>query len=269
MDGSVTTTVTIKMDFGIKINKLDDLKNLEKYKYIYFGNEFCEKKNPSFYFCERIVNYCNEHNKIPVLLTPYLTQKYLIKLKELISKIYLIKKEFEITINDFGLIEFLKSMPEIKVNLGRLQIKMKKGPEIMSNVLNENIETFKVNSLNNPGFIRFMKKENINRFEMDIPPQGLLLPNNKKITLYVGNAVITTTRRCPFIDSMEENYNLCIKDCKKECLNFYVVKNTKFYDDLIYVLGNTEFIKTSNTLSMDLKDKFDRILIFKKIEDLL
>jgi len=257
------------MDFAIKINKIEDLKNLSKYKFIYFGNEFCERKMPSFSFIKQIINFCNEHNKTPVLLTPYLTDEYLYKMKKLIEYVYSLRKKFEITIQDFGLIHFIKQFPEIKINLGRLQIKMKKGPEIMSKVLDENTETFKTNSLNNEFFIEFMKNEKIKRFEIDLPPQGITLPASEKITLYIGNSIITTTRRCPYIDSFNENYCQSLNKCKKECMNFYLIKNTKFYDELIYVLGNAEFIKTSKKIPLELKNKFDRILIFKKIEDLL
>ncbi len=261
------------MKYGIKINNIEeDLKGLDKYDFVYFGSEFCERKIPNFEFCKKVFEFCNKNNKIPVLLTPYLTDKGINTLKDLISRLHILKKDFEITINDFGMIYLLKEFPEIKINCGRLLIKMKKGPEIMSGALNQSPEMFKDSSLSNNLFIDFMKNNGIKRFETDLPHQRLNLPN-EKITAYLGNIVISTTRRCNFIDC-EKEMQYQIKDCEKECLKYCVVKNTEFHDELIYVMGNAEFLKSDkdkNSINNDniLEGKFDRIVEFQKITKVL
>lgn len=262
------------MEYGIKIcgieqlNGLEQLKNLDRYRYIYFGNEFCDKKIPSGQFCREVVQYCLENSKIPVFLTPYLTDVGISILKKRIDDIYSIHKEFEITINDYGILEFLKGYPEVRINMGRMLIKMKKGPEIMSGVLDKDPLGFRQTSLSSI-FIDFAKASNITRFEMDIPPQGLVLPDSNNISLYLGNCIIASTRRCPYIDADKKDFRYEIKGCKKECMNYCIAKNTRFYDKLIYVLGNSEFLRTDKAIDPDLKDKFDRIVIFRKIIDVL
>jgi hypothetical protein len=229
-------------------------------------------KIPSFDVCKKFFNYCKANRKTPVLLTPPLTDYGIKLLKTLIPKLVSLKNELdidlEITINDFGLIDFLKQY-DIKVNLGRMQVKMKKGPEVLTRAFESNIEELKFNSLNNNNFLEFFKNENITRFECDIPLQGIVLPKHENITIYIGNSVISCTRRCPYIDSDTNEFNYEIKPCKRECLKSYLVKNTKYFDHLIYVIGNAEFLKTSKKIDKDLKNCFNLVVIFRKMEDLL
>ncbi len=268
--------------YGLKINDVNDLCDLERYAYIYFGSEFCERKIPSFDFCRQVFIFCIKNNKTPVVLTPYLSELYLenyfILIKKLLAEF---DCNFEITINDFGLLNKLSSsslnLSGVRFNLGRLQIKMKKGPEVMTCVSKNSLNKYKSNSLNNDKFISLMNSRGISRFEIDIPSQGLNLPfinsgddeSGSCVTLYLGNYVINTTRRCPFINSGHDDYSYSIESCSRECFSSYLVKNTKYYDELIYVLGNAEFVKTKNLIDDDLKNKFDRVVIFKKMTDLL
>lgn len=266
------------MKFGLKINRLEQLNNAAKYKYIYFGNEFCEKKLPTIDFSKKVIDFCQKNDKIPVLMLPFLTEFGFKKAKELIDNINKLIdnisnpsaiKYFEITINDYGILDHIKKFPNIKLNLGRLLIKMKKGPEIMSGALRENHEKFKENSLNNPMFIDFIKKHGISRFEVDLPPQGRNLPKHEKITLYLGNSVLSVTKRCPYIDSMKSCFKYEIKECLKECLKFYLVKNTKYYSENIYVMGNAEFQKTEKQIPKEFKKCIDRIVLFPSMQSLL
>ncbi|MFW6025274.1 MAG: hypothetical protein ACOCRX_02925 [Candidatus Woesearchaeota archaeon] len=263
--------ILIRMEYGIKINKLEELKsiNLPKYKYIYFGNEFCERKIPSKSKIKKIFSFCKSKNKIPVFLTPPLTYKGIEKMKSILKE--LLDNQFEIVINDIGLLNLdILNNKNIKKNLGRLLIKSKKGPEITAGNLNEPPENFRESSLSNKRFIDFFKNY-VGRFEIDLPSQGINLPENEKISLYMGNSVISVTRRCPYIDSdkPKEEYNYKIKRCKKECLKYYTVKNTKYYSEPIFVMGNAELLKTKMKVPKELKGKIDRIIIFSKIQKCL
>ena len=257
------------MDLGIKISRLEQLeKDLTRYKFIYFGSEFCENKIPTIAFANQVFEFCKLHDKIPVLLTSFLTDKSIKETKILIQELIKRNQPFEVTINDFGLLTFLTN-PNPKINCGRLLIKMKKGPEILSNVLNADIKTFKTNSLNNKLYLNFLKDRGIKRFETDLPEQGIELPDNENITLYLGNILLSLTRRCPFIDCDKANFSYSIKDCKKECENYCVVKNTKFHEKLIFMLGNAEFLKTEKKISNDLKGKINRVIVFQGMLSLI
>jgi hypothetical protein len=261
------------MEFGIKINDEKDLiriPHLTKYKYIYFGSEFCEKKIPLVLTAVKIFDFCEKNEKIPVLLTPPLTEVGLTILKKLINELKKFYIEFEITINDFGLIEVLKQESQIKMNCGRLLIKMKKGPEITSGALKEVPENFKDNSLSNPFFIEFIKQFNINRFEVDLPFQGINLPSenltNGNMSLYLGNSVLSVTRRCIYAKSDTKDYDYKINGCKKECLNCIIVKSNKHYDEPVYVAGNAEFLVGEMQINESLRGKFNRIVMFPGIK---
>ena len=138
------------MEFGIKIKNIEQLGSVkDKYNFIYFGDECCERKIPGLSFAQKVFEYCIKKGKTPVLLSPLVTDSGIKKLRVLIKELYILKEDFELTINDFGVLNLMKEFPNIKINCGRLLIKMKKGPEILSTVLSKNVETFKANSLTN------------------------------------------------------------------------------------------------------------------------
>ncbi|MCK5449256.1 hypothetical protein KAI32_00145 [Candidatus Pacearchaeota archaeon] len=258
------------MEFGIKISSLEELQNLkylDKYNLIYFGNEFCERKIPTFSETKEIFEFCIKKNKTFVLLTPLLTNLGINNLKHLIKDISEINKKFEVTINDLGLLEILEAFPEVKINYGRVLIRMKKGPEIMTGCLKESPDNFKDNSLSNPELLDFLKDLNIKRFETDVPPQGIDLPENSNITLYLGNSVISVTRRCIYPKCNTSEYNYKIEPCKKECLNQIITKETKYFDRPVFIIGNAELIKTEMIIPEELKNKFNRIVIFPNIKN--
>lgn len=254
------------MEYGIKIKELEELEKISpNYKYIYFGNEFCEKKIPSVEEIIRILEYCNKNNKTLVLLTPPLTNKGVEVLKGIIREVPK-GNNFEITINDFGILETLKNIPNIRINCGRTLIRMKKGPEIMTGILNEPPEHFKDNSLSNPDFREIIKGLGIKRFEVDLPPQGINLPKKEDITLYLGNSSVSLTRRCIYPKCDTEEYDYKIGNCKKECLFQIITKQNEYYNQPIFVVGNAEIIKTQNTIPAELRDSVNRIVIFPNIK---
>ena len=172
-----------------------------------------------------------------------------------------------LTINDYGILNFLKNNPHIKINYGRILIRMRKGPEIMTGCLNEKSENFKDTSISNKDLREYLKSQKIKRFELDIPPQGINLPGGENISLYLGNSVISVTRRCIYPKCETENYNYKIEPCRRECLNQIITKETKFYDRQIFVIGNAELIKTKMKIPKELKNKFNRIVIFPTIKN--
>jgi hypothetical protein len=255
------------MEYGIKITNEKELEGLDKkYSHIYFGNEFCERKIPSIEELLNLLNKCKKEGRKLVLLTPPLTDKGLITLKNLIQTAYKENQDFEVTINDFGIIEELRKLPKLKITCGRTLIRMKKGPEIMSGCLNEPPENFKDNSLSNREFRELLKENGIQRFEVDIPPQGINLPKKENLTLYLGNSSISVTRRCIYPKCDKKDYDYQIGECKKECLFQIVSRENPYFKQPVFVVGNAEIIKTENKIPSDLKGKINRIVIFPSLK---
>ncbi len=258
------------MEYGIKISKIEQLENIpSKIKYVYFGNDLCERKMPSKEYCITILDFCKNKNLTGVFLTPFLTDSFIEKYIDLISS--LSNYNFEVTINDLGLLNEINKLKNLTLNLGRLFIKMKKGPEIISGVLNQEISVFKKNSLFNPYFIPFYVSLGINSFEIDMPLQGIDLPNNALVNLYIGSSLISLTRQCDYANIEQKEYAYGINECSKECLNNHFIKKYSDFKE-IFVIGNSEFVKTSLNLDLFLdkyftKNNLKRVVFFRDIED--
>ncbi|MBD3164007.1 hypothetical protein GF323_02315 [Candidatus Woesearchaeota archaeon] len=250
-----------------QLNKID----IKKFGCIYFGNEFCERKLPDLSFCNKIFGFCRKNSLTPVLLTPYLTDKGISKIEPLLKSLDKSDQAFEITVNDIGLLSFLQGnlCDNVKLNLGRLLIKMKKGPEIMSGVLNQDKEQFRQNSLQNPLFLEFYKKLGIKRFETDIPPQQADLPENENLSLYLGNCCISSTRRCIYQNCESRDYKYSISQCNEECLNYYIERKMLMPSSPYFILGNAEFLRQTNPLSEKIREKANRYVFFNSLHDLL
>jgi hypothetical protein len=249
------------MEYGIKINGLGE-EISGKYKYVYFGDETCERKMPAPEDAKKIFLQCAEKKITPVLMLPFMTDAGIEKAEKLVNELDKLNINFEATTNDLGIIETLIKTKNCTINCGRLLIKMKKGPEIMAG---EKTEAFRANSLKSTEFIKFMEKLGIKRFETDIPPQGIDLPEGKNITAYLGNVLISTTRRCPFIDIFSDNYTYKVKECHKECLKMLFTKKTQFHKETIYAIGNSEYLTKEKNLEMEMKGKVNRVVVFKSL----
>ena len=265
-----------------KINFIDDIKLFDKHKkdkHVYFGSEFCEKKLFSSGDLKIIVS--KKYEQKVTLVFPYLTQKYLDKVKEMFDFINLHSDTFcEIVFNDWGLFYFIrKNYPEIKnLVLGRLLTKQKTDPffyDVVSNkqkmsysknnifipkkITNETEEYFSQTLVNSKIFQRFMLQNNIVRVELDNVNRKMNVTPCKKIkaSIYYPYVKITTTRFCTYLNMLKNKS--CAKHCDK--LSMELKKYRVPYNYIIR--GNTVNYKNNRLPNAEelAKNNIDRIVI--------
>ena len=259
------------------ISNIDNLNKCGKYNRIYFGDEFCQMKNPQLKDLKYIVS--NINNQKFSIVFPYLTEQYLQQVKQLISFISKYPAIFdEIIFNDWGLFYFIrKNYPDIKLVLGRLLTKQKTDPfatEIIANkqkiiasennifvpkkVSNEAVEYFSETFINSKIFQKFMSNHNIVRVEIDNLNWDIKvnLPKNIKASIYYPYVKISTTRFCGYLNMLENN-------CTKQCDKFNIELN-KYRSQYNYIIkGNTVLFKNDKlpTIKQLEKNGVDRIIL--------
>lgn len=261
-----------------KIKFVDDIKLLNKYKgekHIYLGSEFCEKKLFDLNDLKNIV--AKKNKKKITLVFPYLTQKYLDKVKDMFELISVNSNIFcEIVFNDWGLFYYIRNnYPDIKLVLGRLLTKQKTDPFaysavyskqpvsssknnvfIAKQVAKETKEYFSQTLINSKIFQKFMIKNNIIRVELDNINWkiNINLPKQIKASIYYPYVKITTTRHCNFLNMLDNK--ICQKHCKTS-----EIKLKKYKVSYEYIIkGNTVNYKNVDTANIK-NNYIDRVII--------
>lgn len=213
------------MEKVILINRYKNINEInQKFHRIYFGNEFCEKLYPNINEFLKISKYCEEDNKKISILTPHTSSKELPKIIKSLKIIDNLNKNYEIIINDFGILNIIKKL-SLNANLvwGRLfQNHIKLG--------NNNL---------------FLKEYKINRTEYD-RIEDIDKKNKIDKTLYYPYVFITKTRYCVF-SNLYSNENKGLIECRKECLKNLLKLNNENLIKPTILRGNSQFIKKNYT----------------------
>ena len=251
------------MENALFISKIENLKHFKKdYNRLYFGNEFCENLIPTKDELLKVLSFVSEKKLDFTFVTPYVTNKGLKKLQPLIK---LIPKEAEVVINDWGLLKLVKSK-KLKPVLGRLLVKMKKGPRIL-NILEtapeETLKPLRKSNVEVPIFQKFLKENNIKRVEIDNLLQGIDL-NLFTIqgSLYTPFVYLTTTRRCLInsSDLISKKDIIGIYPCHRECQNYTAELKHELMPKTIILKGNTQFMKNEKIPNNLKKNGINRIV---------
>ena len=275
---SIVILNNMKMEKIKFVENIKDLNKYKRYKHIYLGSEFCEKR---LFTLKDLKNIVARKNKQKItLIFPYLTQAYLDKVKDMCEFIDENNDIFcEIVFNDWGLFYFTrKNYPNIKLVLGRLLTKQKTDPvayytvfskQIISSSKNnifipkqisqETKEYFAQILINSKIFHKFMIKNNIVRVEIDNVnwSMKIKLPKQIKASIYYPYVKITTTRHCGLLNMLSKDK--CRKQCEKNN-----IKLNKYRVDYNYIIkGNT--VNYKNTIiagDRELEENcIDRIVI--------
>lgn len=270
-----------------KIKILNKLKNIDV---LYFGNEFCQNKIPNLKQLEFSYSFSTKNKIKFVLVLPFITNLKISSVKILLNFLNSKKENIEVVFNDWGTFTLISKYKNLKPVLGRLLNKQRKDP-IAQNILDNSqskmkfiiennkqvlvqvkqipktlIEYFQHTYLDVPEIQRFMIKNDITRYEMDLVPwQNKLKTNNKiKISVYYPYVNISTTRYCGAINL--DYSSKCNKICEKQTI--IVGKKTLKYP--YYIIGNAIFYKADiEILKKELKcSKISRI-VFNDIQSLL
>ena len=274
------------MEKAIHITSFKKLKYFKKgeYQRIYWGIEFCQNLIPNLIDTEKILRFIKQNNLKLSLVTPFVTETGLIRLKEIFKWCKQQKVKFEIVVNDWGVLECLYTEFHgfFEIALGRLLVRQQRDPAI-KRVLEKqpllavkgrdgrvNIivhrpptkkyqEGIKASYVNSPSLQDFISKFGIERVELNNLIQGLNLEGIRfKKSLYTPFVNISTTRFCP----METRFQkICrINICSRECQRYYDILRNRSIPKIIYKRGNTTFYKNPvNTRKIE-KIGIDRLI---------
>jgi len=207
--------------YEIIINNIMTAKGMSNCQRIYFGSSFCSQY--FLHLSEEEINglilVCHKRNMKLTLVLPTFTQKDLDKGKR---KISYLSQHFhnlidEITVNDYGMLKYIKDTYGIKINLGRLFMKDYRDPrhdEYFMRVYKPKIFTEYINNI--------VKEYGIVGFEFDLThevvdysdkPDGIL------IAVHYPYSYMTVGHICELASISKEIHKKYRPNagCKKEC----------------------------------------------------
>lgn len=242
------------MEQAAYITKVESLSQLKPrlYSRIYFGQEFCERLLPSLEDLMEAVNFAVKNCLGFTFVTPYVTEKGLRELSNLLKFVARELPGSEVVFNDYGVLRVLRrECPELKPVMGRLLNKMKRDPRILSiiHLLPEDARRyFRGSSLDNPAYRDFLLKNNVTRIELDNVLQGIdlnLASYGFSASIYIPYAYVTTTRLCLAVNcdvhGMEDTVG--IFPCRRECHKYTFYLRSSAMPTTLIRKGNTIFIK--------------------------
>jgi hypothetical protein len=239
------------MEKAIFVSRIANLKYVTgEYTRLYFGAEFCENLIPSREDADSVLRFVSEKGMDLTLVTPFVTNKGMERLKSAAAFILGRMQGAEIVVNDWGALHWL-SMEYARASLvlGRLLTKQKRGPRILNlagRVPAAMIEHFQRSSADGPLLSGFLSANGITRIEFDNLLQGVARSGGRlKGSLYFPYAYVTTTRFC-----LTASHGSCggaplraVPPCRKECLDKTFTLRHKQMPVELLLKGNTQFFK--------------------------
>ena len=266
------------MEKAIFITKVSQLRYVHTgYGRLYFGNEFCERLIPSLKDLKKALSFIRGKRMDFSLVTPYVTNFGLERLKPLLALLKSRKVYGEIIINDWGLLSLVnREYVNLSVVLGRLLTKQKRGPRLIRLLKRETRPRFIKDSKNPkikyfifqkklpldldsyykgsdtssvPIIHDFLIRRCIKRIELDNTSQGLFLELEKSgisASVYLPYVYISTTFFCLSADCDQKKKSLLKrKPCKRQCQRYIFKLRHKTMPKVIYLKGNTQFYKNT------------------------
>ena len=259
------------MERALFIAKSKDLSYyIPDFSRLYFGNEFCERLLPTNRDVDTALAFAGEKKASFTLVTPYCTELGLRRIRSLLKKLAKERPESEVVFNDWGVLRMLRtSSYDLKPVLGRLLTRIKRGPRLMGmiDVLpKEALEYLRSSNHTVPNYTEFLKKNGVERVELDNPLQGFDFERADKdihLSLYVPFAYVTTTRFCltASCDIPEKKGLVGVFPCKRECQKYTFYLENPVMPVMLLRRGNTIFFK-NDKIPQGLTEKgVDRIVI--------
>lgn len=236
------------------VSQLDLLEGwTAKFTRLYFGNEFCQHLIPTPGQVEKALEFARSKRGDFTLVTPYVTDAGLDKLRILFDLLAREAPDTEIVVNDWGVLRVLHREYQFSaLAFGRLLTKQKRDPRLgslMHAFPRGVLANFRNCHLSVPEVRRFLVELGIKRLEFDNLLQGLSLaleadPPLMTNSLYYPFGYITTTRLCKASDLEEGSERLVlrvIERCSQTCRDFRTVFQHQSLRDPIVAQGNTFF----------------------------
>ena len=257
------------MEKAIHITNPENLKYFRegKYQRIYWGVEFCQSLIPTIQDTKRILTFAKEHNLRFTLVTPFVTERGLRKLKEILIWLNDNRIECEIVVNDWGVLEYSHTRFSgfFELALGRLLVRQQSNPEmkrvaqkqppfavrgrngkirvIVHHVPDKQYqEGVKASYVSTPAIANLLSSFGIKRVELNNLIQTVTVEDMTfRKSLYTPFVNISTTRFCPMESTFQKTYRINV--CQKECQKYCDILRCRAIPKLIYKRGNTTFYK--------------------------
>lgn len=282
------------MEKALFISKVSRLKYInERYSRLYYGNEFCERLIPSLGDLKVVLSFIRKKRMDFTLVTPYVTNFGVEKLKPLLELLKIRKIICEVVINDWGILNLVeRKYPNLLPVVGRLLTKQKRGPRLIK-LLKREARRWFVPDPQNPKikylFLQkklpfdvdpyykgsnvssvpvihdFLIRRGIRRIELDNTGQGLFLELPKadiSASVYLPYVYITTTFFCLTAGCDQKKRSLLKrKPCKRQCQKYVFKLRHRTLPKVIYLKGNTQFYKNCRCQLKDWQQQgVDRIV---------
>jgi hypothetical protein len=218
-----------------------------------FGTEFCEHLIPSVESLEGARDAARARGLGFTLLTPYVSNAGLARLRELFRLLL----EAEVVFNDWGVLNVLRrEFPHLRPIQGRLLFKSLRDPRIMGVYAEapaqpSSLAALQGSNLDNESYTRFLSQLGVAGVELDSLPQGMDLGfagRGLGVAVWFPFGFVATARVC-----MAAGLHYRKPDkfqpgapCRHECqthLVRYTYTNSPFQnrDQQFYLRGNTYF----------------------------
>ena len=255
------------MEIAVFISKVENLKYVnQNYSRLYFGNEFCENLIVSCKDLKQVLDFVERKNLDFTFVTPFVSNKGIEKLKQLLELIADRKPDSEVVINDWGILHLVNTDFNFsKLILGRLLNKLKRDPRIMvciKKIPPSILDYLQKSNITTSIFQKLLQSNRIGRIEFDNILQGINLNThhfNIKLegSLYYPYVYVTTTRLCPTnaCDQIDKPIPI-ISSCNRECQNYEFHFKHNSMPKILILKGNTYFYKNE-----DIEDNLKNALI--------
>lgn len=230
---------------------------------VYWGNEFCQRLIPGLDRLRTHYSAITESGLGFSLVTPYVTNEGLEKLKPLFQ--FLVEQgDAEVVVNDWGVLNVLRrEYPQLKPVLGRLMNKMIRDPRVAQyydtpGAPREALRALRESSVTAHAYRKLLENYGIEMVELDNLFQGIALHFDQlglRGSLYIPYGYVATGRVC-MIGSLHlpKHDKFCVDNvCRRECLNYvieYCYSDSPFdnRDQRFFQKGNTVFYTHSDDM---------------------
>lgn len=240
---------------AVYVTREDDLVDLAAdVSRVYYGHEFCERLLPSRRELARAVDLAGQRGVAFTLLTPYVTERGLERVRRLLTLLKALLPRAEVVFNDWGVLRVLEEeFGDFEPVMGRLLIKMKRGPRlaVLADAFNAaTAEYFRTCSLDVPLYRRFLRAHRVARVELDNVLQGIdldLSDTELRGSLYVPFGYIATTRMCLAASCGEHGMedHVGVFPCRKECRDYTFELHARGAPVAQLRKGNTVFFENA------------------------
>lgn len=284
-----------------EMNRWTECLENPRIDYIYYGSEFCNKRFPSIQEWQEMASFCMEQNKVLVMVIPQAKDETGEKVLNIITSLYrkYQLKNFEILVNDFGILEKINQVTYLKdnitVRLGRVLDKTYHDGRLNDQEQMRLYKDCKVKWSDDQTWIpemakRVLRRYPVNGIDIDIPSISSMCSTKKddpeySVGMFVPYSYTTTGGICLMQNigiPCERKFSSLDENCQKKCLE-YIQKMKKkvidIHDDnpgvnngynmrdiVMYRVGNTVFyIRNCNPEDIVTTGNIRRIIFEPKL----